>query len=99
MATLLHLERNTDLLVRLMQHLECGLTEEDLRAIAGAPAAVTQRLNAIFVKVSNSPEAKAFQANTSGETATSTPEGLARFQAAESQKWGRVIQAAGIQPE
>jgi CRP-like cAMP-binding protein len=34
MATLLHLERNTDLLVRLMQHLECGLTEEDLRAIA-----------------------------------------------------------------
>ncbi len=66
---------------------------------AGAPAAVTQRLNAIFVKVSNSPEAKAFQANTSGETATSTPEGLARFQAAESLKWGRVIQAAGIQPE
>ena len=66
---------------------------------AGAPAAVTQRLNAIFVKVSSSPEAKAFQANTSGETATSTPEGLARFQAAESLKWGRVIQAAGIQPE
>ena len=66
---------------------------------AGAPAAVTQRLNAIFVKVSSSPEAKAFQANTSGETATSTPEGLARFQAAESLKWGRVIRAAGIQPE
>jgi len=66
---------------------------------AGAPAAVTQRLNAIFVKVSNSPEARAFQAATSGETATSTPEGLARFQAEESQKWGRVIKAAGIQPE
>jgi tripartite-type tricarboxylate transporter receptor subunit TctC len=66
---------------------------------AGASAAVTQKLNAIFVKVSNSPEARTFQANTSGETATSTPEGLARFQAAESLKWGRVIQAAGIQPE
>jgi tripartite-type tricarboxylate transporter receptor subunit TctC len=41
----------------------------------------------------------AFQANTSGELSLSTPEGLAAFQAAESQKWGRVIKAAGIQPE
>ena len=34
MATLLHLERNTDLLVRLMKHLDCRLSDEDLRAIA-----------------------------------------------------------------
>jgi tripartite-type tricarboxylate transporter receptor subunit TctC len=66
---------------------------------AGASAALTQRLNAIFVKVSNTAKAKAFQADTSMETVTSTPEGLARFQAAESQKWGRVIRDAGIQPE
>jgi len=66
---------------------------------AGASAAVTQRLNEIFVKVSNSPKAKTFQSDTSMETVTSTPEALARFQAAESQKWGRVIRAAGIQPE
>jgi tripartite-type tricarboxylate transporter receptor subunit TctC len=36
---------------------------------------------------------------TSSEAAFSTPEALAKFQAAESQKWGRVIRAAGIQPE
>jgi CRP-like cAMP-binding protein len=32
-ATLLHLERNTDLLVQLMQHLDCRVSEEELRAI------------------------------------------------------------------
>jgi tripartite-type tricarboxylate transporter receptor subunit TctC len=31
--------------------------------------------------------------------ALSTPEQLAQFQASESGKWGRVIKAAGIQPE
>ena len=66
---------------------------------AGASAAVAQRLNEIFVQVSNTAKAKAFLANTSMETVTSTPEGLAHFQAAESQTWGRVIRAAGIQPE
>jgi hypothetical protein len=30
---------------------------------------------------------------------TSTPEGLAQFQRSESEKWGRVIKAAGIEPE
>jgi hypothetical protein len=30
---------------------------------------------------------------------TSTPEELAKFQAAESQKWGRIIKAAKIEPE
>ena len=34
MATLMHLERNTDLLLRLMQHLDCRVSEEELRAIA-----------------------------------------------------------------
>jgi len=27
------------------------------------------------------------------------PEGLAAFQATESQRWGRVVRAAGIEPE
>jgi uncharacterized membrane protein len=34
MATLQHLERNTDLLLQLMQHLDCRVSEEELRAIA-----------------------------------------------------------------
>ena len=34
MATLLHLERNTELLLQLMHHLDCRVSEEELRAIA-----------------------------------------------------------------
>lgn len=64
-----------------------------------APAAVTKKLNEMFVKVSAAPSMVAFQAATSGETSPSTPDGLAKFQAAESLKWGRVIRAAGIEPE
>jgi len=30
---------------------------------------------------------------------TTSPEELARFQAAESQKWGRIVKAAGIEAE
>ncbi len=33
-ATLLHLQRNTDLLLQLMQHLDCRISDEELRAIA-----------------------------------------------------------------
>lgn len=33
-ATLLHLERNTELLLKLMQHLDCRISDEELRAIA-----------------------------------------------------------------
>jgi len=66
---------------------------------AGMPAAVVGRLNEAFGKASASPEVQAFQAKTSGEVAFSTPEALARFQAAESKKWDRVIRAAGIQPQ
>ncbi len=66
---------------------------------AGAPPEITRRLNEMLVKVSASPEVKAFQAATSGEIVTTSPEGLASFQSGESQKWGQVIRAAGIQPE
>jgi hypothetical protein len=30
---------------------------------------------------------------------TTTSDGLAAFQATETRKWGKVIQAAGIEPE
>jgi len=35
-TTLLHLERNTDLLLQLMQHLDCRVPEDELRDIAAA---------------------------------------------------------------
>lgn len=66
---------------------------------ANAPAAITNKLNEMMIKVTSSPAVQSFQTSTSGEIATSTPEGLARFQAAESEKWGRIIKAAGIEPE
>ncbi|MBK8527967.1 MAG: tripartite tricarboxylate transporter substrate binding protein [Rubrivivax sp.] len=66
---------------------------------AGLPPAVTRRLNEMFVKASDSPEVKLLRERSSGVAATSTPDELARFQAAESLKWGKVIKAAGIVPE
>jgi tripartite-type tricarboxylate transporter receptor subunit TctC len=66
---------------------------------AGAPAALTRRLNEMMVKISGMPTVMAFQNATSQEVVTSSPEGLAKFQAEESHKWGRIIKAAGIEPE
>ena len=66
---------------------------------AGTPQPIVQRFNAWLAKASASPLARDFLAKTSGEEALSTPEQLAQFQAAESGKWGRVIKAAGIEPE
>ena len=66
---------------------------------AGLAVDLRQQIREMLAKGMNAPAVLAFQANTSGELSLSTPEGLAAFQAAESQKWGRVIKAAGIQPE
>ena len=65
----------------------------------GLPPALTRRLNEMLVKAADSPEVKQLYERSSGIGATSTPEELARFQAAESVKWGKVIKAAGIEPE
>ena len=64
-----------------------------------APKALVTRLNELFVKAMHSPAVTQIL-NTSGTVLmTSTPEGLVKFQAEESAKWGRTIRAAGIQPE
>ena len=68
-------------------------------APAKTPPAVVQKLNAMLVAASKSAAAKSFYEGTGTEPATSTPEELAKFQAAESQKWSRIIKAANIQPE
>ena len=46
-----------------------------------------------------SPSAKSFYESTGTDPATSTPDELAKFQTSESQKWGRIVKAAGIAPE
>jgi len=69
-------------------------------APAKTPPAVVRRLNELLVKAAKSEAAKAaFYEPTGTEVFTSSPEELAKFQAAESQKWGRIVKAAGIEAE
>ena len=66
---------------------------------AGTPAPVVARLHELLVHAVKSAPAKAFFESTGAEAWTSTPEELAKFRQAETQKWGKVIKAAGIEPE
>jgi len=66
---------------------------------AGTPPAVVTRLNELLVHGVKSAAAKAFFDTAGSEAWTTTPDELAKFQAAETQKWGKVIKAAGIEPE
>lgn len=66
---------------------------------AGPPAPVVARLNELLAGALKGAPAKAFFDNARAEAWSSTPEELARFQAAETLKWGKVITAAGIEPE
>ncbi|MFN3568951.1 MAG: Bug family tripartite tricarboxylate transporter substrate binding protein [Polaromonas sp.] len=69
-------------------------------APAGTPPAVVKRLNELLVRAARSDAARTGFYEASGtEVFTTTPEELGKFQAAESQKWGRIIKAAGISPE
>jgi tripartite-type tricarboxylate transporter receptor subunit TctC len=66
---------------------------------AGTPAPVVQRLNELLTRATASAAAKAFFEASGSEPFTTTPEGLAQFQSAETKKWGGIIKAAGIEPE
>ncbi|MFJ4291682.1 Bug family tripartite tricarboxylate transporter substrate binding protein [Cupriavidus sp. NPDC089707] len=68
-------------------------------APAGTPQPVVAKLNAMMVKAARSDTAASFYQSTGTEVFTSTPAELAKFQAQESGKWGRIIKAANIQPE
>lgn len=69
-------------------------------APANTPPAVLKRLNELLVKAAHSDSARAaFYESTGTEVFTTTPEELARFQSDESQKWGRIVKAAGIEAE
>jgi tripartite-type tricarboxylate transporter receptor subunit TctC len=66
---------------------------------AKTPPAVVKRLNELLVAATKSASAKSFYESTGTDPAVSTPEELAKFQTSESQKWGRIVKAAGIVPE
>ena len=65
----------------------------------GTPAPVVARLRELLVAGTKSAEAKNFYDTTGSVSWTTTSDELAKFQASESQKWGQVIKAAGIEPE
>ena len=66
---------------------------------AGTPAAVVTKLHDLLVEGLKSAAAKQFFETTGSEPWTSSSAELAKFQASETQKWGRVIKAAGLEPE
>ena len=68
-------------------------------APANTPPALVQRLNELLASGVKSAAAKAFFETSGGEPFATTPEALAKFQVEETSKWGRVIKAAGIEPE
>jgi tripartite-type tricarboxylate transporter receptor subunit TctC len=65
----------------------------------GTPAPVVNRLHELLVAGTKSAGAKNFFESTGSDSWTTTPDELAKFQNADAQKWGRVIKAAGIEPE
>ena len=63
------------------------------------PGPVVARLRELLVAGTKSAAARTFYETTGSVPWTTTPDELATFQASESQKWGKVIKAAGIEPE
>ncbi len=66
---------------------------------AGTPAQVVKRLHELLVNGTASAGAKAFYQTGGVEAWTTSPEEMAKFQASETVKWGKVIKAAGIEAE
>ncbi len=66
---------------------------------AKTPPAAVKKLHDLLTAATKSAAARSFYESTGTEPLVSTPEELAKFQAGESQKWGRIIKAANIQPE
>ena len=84
---------------------EAGITGYDMGywfaayVPAGTPSPVIAKLNQILHHAVKSNGAKAFFDSSGSEPWLTTPDDLAKFQFAETQKWGRVIKGAGIEAE
>jgi len=68
-----------------------------------APAAtapdIVERLNKVLVQGLNTAETRKRMEADGVELATSTPEEFARLIRTETERWAKIIQAAGIKPE
>lgn len=63
------------------------------------PVDIRDRLNEMLTRCVRTDVMKAVFSHAVLDVFTTTPEGLAEFQSAETAKWGRIIKAAGIEPE
>jgi len=66
---------------------------------ASTPPAVVNRLHDLLVEATKGEAMRQYYASTGTEPYTTTPADLAKFQAAESEKWKGIIKKAGIEPE
>jgi tripartite-type tricarboxylate transporter receptor subunit TctC len=70
-----------------------------LLAPAGTPEEIVARLHKESVAVLRSPHVAARLASDGAEVVAGSPEEFGAFLRAETQKWARVVKAAGIKPE
>ena len=68
-------------------------------APVGTPAEVTKKLSQLLGDAVQSKSAEGFYKQSGTTKWRGTSAELAKFQADETQKWGKVVKAAGIQPE
>lgn len=66
---------------------------------AGAPEPVVRRLADLFNSITASAAARDFYARVGGEPLAGSPEDLRKLVASDTPAWGRLVKAAGIEPE
>jgi len=70
-----------------------------LVAPAGTPAPVIGKLNAAFVQAVRDPEVTKQIIDQGAEPAGDTPDAFAAFIVAETERFGKIVKAAGIKGE
>jgi tripartite-type tricarboxylate transporter receptor subunit TctC len=66
---------------------------------ANTPPAIVAKLHDVLVEAAKGPAMQQYYASTGTDLFITTPAELAKFQAAESEKWKTIIKKAGIEPE
>ncbi len=68
-------------------------------APAGTPPAIVDKLNQLLIKAAGSPAGATFYNSTGADIFTNSPAEMAKFQASESARWGKIVKSAGIVAE
>jgi len=76
-----------------------AISWQAMLAPARTPAAIVQRLSTELVRIIKSDEVRAKLLSQYFSAAASTPDALAALMKSERERWGKMIKAAGVQPE